>query len=235
MIKTMNFLDVIFPKKCINCGKGGSYVCDKCQVGLWEEEQICPGCRRASQYGLRHTFCRHKSALEGLTCLWAYEGVARKLITKGKYGRYYFDYLRELTSLSVDQLDSRVELSYLLNFLKLKPTIVPVPLWPEKERKRGFNQAEIIGKEFAARHKLTSGHLLIRVKDTQQQVGRSREERLKAMDGAFQFKIYNLKFKIPEAVLLVDDVWTTGATMNECAKTLKKAGVESVWGLVLAR
>jgi predicted amidophosphoribosyltransferase len=73
------------------------------------------------------------------------------------------------------------------------------------------------------------------VRDTGRQVERSREERLKAMEGAFKFEILNLKFEIPKAVLLVDDVWTTGATMSEAAKTLKAAGVETVWGWVLAR
>lgn len=211
-------------------------MCDKCEVGLWEEEQICPGCRQASRYGLKHKFCQNRSDLEGLTCLWAYEGIARKLITKSKYGKYYFDYLRELTSLSVDQLDSRVELSCLVKFLEARPILVPVPLWPKREKERGFNQAEIIGESFASQHKLSLGHLLIRVKDTHQQVGRSREERLKAMEGAFRITPrppFNLRGG--ENVLLIDDVWTTGATINECAKTLKKAGVEKIWGIVLAR
>ncbi|MDP1743774.1 MAG: hypothetical protein Q8L51_03225, partial [Candidatus Amesbacteria bacterium] len=70
----MNFLDFLFPKKCIGCGKLGEYVCETCSVGMWEEEQ-----------------------LPGLTCLWAYEGLARKLISKAKYdGRY--DYLKFLIS-----------------------------------------------------------------------------------------------------------------------------------------
>src|SRR3990172_2608564 len=63
---SMDILDLIFPKRCINCGRWGRYVCEKCEVGLWEEEQICPRCCRRSRYGLRHKYC--KRVMEGLTC-----------------------------------------------------------------------------------------------------------------------------------------------------------------------
>src|SRR3989344_1827847 len=103
------FLDLLFPKKCVGCGKMGEYVCNDCQVGMWEEEQ-----------------------LPGLTCLWAYEGLARKLISKAKYdGRY--DYLKFL-------------IFNFREFLKEKPVVVPVPLHENRLRERGFNQAEIIAK-----------------------------------------------------------------------------------------
>jgi len=233
LIIFMDLLDFIFPKKCVNCGAWGKYVCEKCEVGLWEEEQICPTCRQASRYGLRHSYCRQPWGMEGLTCLWAYEGIARKLIKQAKY-KLYYDYLSEL--LSSLSLSLRAEYSFFRRFLEEKPVVVPVPLWPKREKERGFNQAEVIARLFASRNSLLlNRNLLLRVKDTGRQVGRTREERLKAMEGAFQFKIFNLKFKIPEAVLLVDDVWTTGATMNECAKVLRQAGVRKVWGLVLAR
>jgi competence protein ComFC len=229
----MDLLDLVFPKKCVNCGAYGKYVCEKCEVGLWEEEQICPVCCRASRYGLRHGYCGKPWGMEGLTCLWAYEGVARKIIKISKY-KFYFDILRELTSLSVDQLHREIIFEYFQQFMEHKPVVVPVPLWPGRERERGFNQAAMIGQLVASHWSLVVKNLLIRVRDTGRQVGRTREERLKAMDGAFklnsQISISNLK-----SALLVDDVWTTGATMNECAKVLKQAGVRKVWGLVLAR
>jgi predicted amidophosphoribosyltransferase len=79
--------------------------------------------------------------------------------------------------------------------------------------------------------------LLVRIKDTGRQVGRSREERLKAMEGAFRITPHpplNLRGG-DNLVLLIDDVWTTGATMRECTKVLKTAGIKKVWGLCLAR
>lgn len=194
----------MFPKKCVGCGGFGKYVCEKCEVGLWEEEQIYPG-----------------GYLDGLTCLWAYEGIARKIIKTAKY-KYYFDLLGELLR------DASVRVS-----VRSDTVVVPVPLWPKREKERGFNQADVIGRLVASRWSLVTQNLLVRVRDTGRQVGRTRRERLENMRDAFKL---NDKCKmINDQILLVDDVWTTGATMQECAKVLKQAGVKKVWGLVLAR
>ena len=212
----------------MNCGKFGSYVCENCQVGLWEEEQICPACRRASRYGLRHKYCHMAYGLDGLTCLWSYEGIAKKIIKKAKY-KFFYDTLGELINLPDGE-----EYFYLRKFLESGSVVVPVPLHEKRYRERGFNQADVIGQAFAARHKLAfDGHLLLRTRDTGHQAGRSRAERLLALENSI--KIANWKLKIPQAVLLVDDVWTTGATMSECCRVLKTAGVKKVWGMVLAR
>lgn len=203
-------------------------MCRDCEVGLWEEEQICPGCGRNSRYGLGHKYCR--GDLEGLTCLWAYEGVAQKIIRLAKY-KHYFDFLSELTVDSY-QLTVRDELFQFRKFLETGPVVVPVPLHAKRERERGFNQAKIIGHLASNIWHLNLENLLIRIRDTGQQVGRTREERLKNMANAFAL---SPKSQLPKNVLLVDDVWTTGATMRECARILKKAGAKYVWGLVLAR
>jgi len=170
--------------------------------------------------------------MEGLTALWAYEGIARSLISGAKY-KYFWDFLRELTSFSVGQLHCRVELAYLWEFLEGKPVIVPVPLWPARERARGFNQAKIVAQFIGSTvYQLEVKDILVRVRDTGRQVGKTREERLNNMTNAFAV---NPKFQLPKQVLLVDDVWTTGATMNECARVLRQGGGQKVWGLVLAR
>jgi|SRR3989344_607568 len=223
--------DLVWPKKCVGCGKWGGYVCSSCEVGLWEEEQICPTCGRNSRYGLRHKYCR--GYLEGLTVFWAYEGIARKLITGTKY-KFYFDLLHELTSSSIARCFSRVEMSYLGEFLASKPVVVPVPLYPGRERERGFNQAEIISRSAVGHWSLVGSKLLVRARDTGQQVGKDRKSRVENVRGAFEVQASRSQ-RLASSVLLVDDVWTTGATMNECAKTLKSAGVKKVWGLVLAR
>lgn len=225
----MGLLDILWPKKCVNCGRMGKYVCESCKVGLWEEEQICPICTRNSRYGLPHKYCHKAYCLDGLTCLWAYEGIARAIIKKAKY-RFFYDLLQELVVRSQEL--ERPEFGYFLRFLETKPTVVPVPLHEKRYRERGFNQAEVIGKLVAGRWSLAMNNLLIRTKDTGHQAGRERSARLEAVKNAFQLKT---KDQLPKAVLLVDDVWTTGATLSECCKVLKKAGVKQVWGLVLSR
>lgn len=169
--------------------------------------------------------------MEGLTCFWAYEGIARKLIGQAKH-RYYYDFLGELLKDVYDRVNEMPEYAGLKDYIKKKPVIAPVPLYPKREKERGFNQAEVIAKIVARQWALGASNLLIRIRDTGRQVGRTKEERLKAVERAFEI---NKKLQIPKQVLLVDDVWTMGATMNECARVLRRVGVRSVWGLVLAR
>ncbi len=226
----VDLLEILFPKKCINCGKLGAYICKNCETGLWEEEQICPVCTRPSRYGLRHKYCHKAYSLDGLSCFWAYEGLARKIITRVKY-KFYFDELYELM-ISSNQLQVRPEFNYLMRFLQTKPPVLPVPLDKNRERWRGFNQAKIIADLMAREWRLEAGKLLVRTKDTGQQVGRTRMERLNSVAGVFSLKSNTQHLG---SVLLVDDVWTTGATLSECCRVLKESGVKQVWGLVLAR
>lgn len=233
----MGLKDLLFPKKCIGCGRMGSYICEGCSVGIWEEEQICPGCRRNSRYGLKHGKC--EGPLEGLTCLWAYEGLARKLIMKAKYKGYY-DYLGELLAANEQRAVSSPEFFYFNKYLEEKPVVVPIPLHPNRLRKRGFNQAEKIAVLVGNYWGLEVKNLIKRIIDTGQQVGRERSERLKVMEGAFQINKklafdFTQDSQYSKGILLVDDVWTTGATLASAARTLKKAGVKKVWGFVLAR
>ena len=202
-------------------------MCRDCEVGMWEEEQICPVCGRNSRYGLRHTYC--KGEMEGLVCLWAYEGVTRKIITRAKYSGQ-FDVLEFL--ISNFEFLNKLEMFKFLEFIEVRPKVVPVPLHPKRNRERGFNQSKVISLSLSRNFNLEVGDLLTRVKETKPQAGRSRAERLEAMEGAFAI---NSKFSVPQNILLVDDVWTTGATMRECVKTLRKGGVKKVWGWVLAR
>ena len=202
----MNLLDFLFPKKCVGCGRLGDYVCKDCQVGIWEPEPAPV-----------------PQNLDGLICLWAYDGLMQKIIKKAKYSGLYN--LLQFT-ISKSQIPNKSQFPNL-------QAIIPVPLYRDRLRERGFNQAEIIAKEISKIYKIPVVNLLVRTKDTGHQTLRNREERLKAIDGAFEVstKIQDL----PSKILLVDDVMTTGATLSECARTLKKAGVNKVYGLVLAR
>lgn len=218
----------MFPKYCLGCGKAGGYVCGDCEVGMWEEEQICPACGRASRYGAKHLGC--KGILAGLSCFWAYEGLVKKLIGFGKY-RYYFDVFGEVVERS-GRVIGRTEFEYLRRFVDEGPAVVPVPLSKKREKWRGFNQAEILAEKLAKLLKLEKKNWLERIVDTGQQVGRSRKDRWEATKECFGIE---RGIKVQGKVLLVDDVWTTGATMQSAAKVLKEAGVEAVWGLVMAR
>jgi ComF family protein len=116
------------------------------------------------------------------------------------------------------------------------PLVVPVPLHASKRGERGFNQAELIvraaKKRLPERFEIACG-LLKRQRPTQSQVGLSREERVVNMRGAF--RVTDPQRVKGATVIVVDDVMTTGTTVSECARVLKKAGAERVWAATVAR
>ena len=112
--------------------------------------------------------------------------------------------------------------------------VVPVPLHRERRRERGYNQAELLARQVAKRLRLTiRTDLLIRTKPRPPQLLLSRSERWKCVRGAYETRGGRRVDKM--RVLLIDDVTTTGATLDACARALKKAGAESVMGLTVAR
>jgi competence protein ComFC len=118
--------------------------------------------------------------------------------------------------------------------LRSVDVIVPVPLHPARLRERGYNQAELIAKPLARRLHLPLGpYLLVRTKPRPARLLLSRRERWLTVRGAYETRkgarVDNLR------VLLIDDVFTTGATLDACARALKKAGAKSVTGLTVAR
>jgi ComF family protein len=164
--------------------------------------------------------------MDGLVNCLKYQGAVRKLLTKLKY------------SSVTEVVDELVELVIsLADFTPLSHNtwiVMPVPLHKKRLRQRGFNQAAEIGKKLA---KLQGWQYeeksLERKIFTKPQVGLAREERLTNLQGVFE--ISKPDFCVKNAsILLVDDVWTTGATMRECTKVLKRAGAQTVWGLAVA-
>lgn len=102
-------------------------------------------------------------------------------------------------------------------------------------RKRGYNQAEKLAEALAKNFEIPAMHALSRVKNTKTQVGLSKNEREENIKDAFAVKKeFAEEFKNTQQVFLIDDVSTSGATIRECAKVLKKAGVKYVWGVTLA-
>lgn len=112
--------------------------------------------------------------------------------------------------------------------------IMPVPLHPKRLRQRGFNQALLLAHRISMRHDIPLVYdNLARVRPTRPQVELTGEERVKNVAGAFSLRFPEIVEN--KHILLIDDVFTTGATMNECAAVLKSAGAEQVTACTLAR
>ena len=169
--------------------------------------------------------CAHLSPVfsEGMTLL-LHRGVGRSLVKELKYhqGTYLVEDLLTLAQLRpglTSHLDGGV--------------LVPVPLHPHKERERGFNQSRILAEAFSRRYQLAVAPVLERTRNTVSQTQLSREERLKNMKNAF---VLGPGAALDETMkyILVDDVFTTGATLNAAAAVLRTAGAGDIRVLTMA-
>jgi ComF family protein len=224
----MSLLDLLFPKTCLGCGTWGSYICATCKKTLplrIVPYQICPVCCCPAVDGLTHPRCRNRYSLDGVTSFFMYKGIIQKAVKEIKY-RFVSDMAKAL--IDIVPVD-------LLHLIPTSPTTVllPIPLHPSRFRYRGFNQAEVLANVLSSiLHANVSTTILSRTIATTPQVAvKEREARRQNIKGAF---IVSSK-TLPDQIVLVDDVWTTGATMQEAGKTLKKAGVKTVWGITVAR
>lgn len=188
----------------------------------------CLGCKKPGKYFcdvcLKTVRKNDQIILYG-TSLFQYQGIIKAAVKALKY-----QFLRNIETELGELIDQGLDDEELKGFLKLKPGVQAMPLFWQRRNWRGFNQAELIAKIVAKKFNLTLTDCLERIRSTKPQADLKRGERLKNVRG-----IFRIKQKPEKAVLVVDDVWTTGATMREAIKTLKKAGVKQVWGLTLAR
>lgn len=228
------FDKVIFPKKCVGCKEFGGYFCEGCIRKIYQTDLVCPECERPSIGGVTHPLCKKRYGLDGLWSLGIYQDPLKTAIQKLKY-RFVSELSDTLISLVINYWSKFS--SQLLDKIKQNRgegwVVVPVPLHPKRENWRGFNQSALLGKDLAEKLGLEYGDYLKRVKETKPQAQLVSFYRKQNIRGAFvlgsDFTLHGLN------VILIDDVWTTGSTLKECAKVLKRSGALSVWALTLAR
>lgn len=229
--RLVGFLDLLFPKHCVNCKKLGSYLCSNCFAYLtFDVYQICIPCNRPSFDGLTHPGCRGRYTIDGAFSVLAYKGVVKKLLYTFKYRPYLADLKNVLTDLFFEGLIQKEGFDEAYQY---KPAIVPIPLHPSRLRARGYNQAQVLAEGLSNKFSLRLVDLIIRVKRTLSQVGLKRKERIENLKDAFS-PAFNVSVSEYPYIFLVDDVLTTGATLAEAARILKRHGAKKVWGATLA-
>lgn len=232
--KVKNFLlDIFFPKFCLGCGKEGTWLCQDCEALLEiQEENFCPVCEKLTLNFKTHQACKGLTNLKGL--FWAVDysnPLVKKLILRFKYQPFARELAKPLAKILISH--------FLLSGFPLKnrgstPVLVPIPLTKKRLRWRGFNQAEEIAKEISEFFQLPLENLLIREKErTPQMEIKNSQKRKENIKGVFSC-ISEEKIR-GKKILLIDDVCTTRATLEEAAKTLKKAGFKEIWAAVVAR
>ena len=211
-----NFLDYIFPQFCLSCKQEGVIFCDCCLNKL----ELLPANPKP---WLEESFLFDQCHI----CLDYHNPVVKKLIKKYKYG--YFDNLAEtIATIYVKKITS---LNLNNNFI-----ICNVPLHIRKKKKRGFDQTELIAKKISVSTQIPYFDLLSRQRFTKAQAELDKEQRQKNMAQAFAInKKINSRELISHPVLLIDDIATTGTTLNEASRALKKAGFQQIICLALAK
>lgn len=220
-------LDTVFPEHCVGCGapaSGPIPVCNPCRtalrpidgvrcrvcgVPLVSETGLCLRCRAREIH-----YDRHRS-------VFVYSGIAKQIIVSYKFGgRLRFSGLLS---------------DYIVPFIPPTAVVVPVPASPSGRRRRGYDQVRRLAEELARRHGVPVVRALARGRGKEQKrldfEGRSRN-----LAGAVRLRpAFGLRrAAVPPHVVLLDDVFTTGATVNECARVLRGAGAGRIEAVTLA-
>lgn len=229
----MSLLDLLFPKRCVQCKTLGSYICTHCFSYItFADTMVCTLCQRQAMGGMTHPVCRTKYSIDGVFPSLVYKGVVKKLVYTFKYPPYLTDMKVHLVDLLYEGI---IQKEGFYELLQMPSLLIPIPLYKSKLRKRGYNQAFLLADALEKRLQIPVVDCLQRVKDTTTQVKLTKEQRQANITDAFVVK----KSFVPEVskitqAFLIDDVVTSGATLREAAKVLKKAGVAKVWGITLA-
>lgn len=221
MIKAM--LDVLAPTTCLQCKREGPILCDSCLPQVLDPLVIPPRCFLC--HALTDNFatckkCRKQTSLARVRVGTAYTNIPKKLVSSLKFGP--------------DRTVADVIAAWLYETGSIEDvdTISWVPTARTRVRQRGFDHAKFIAQGLGDRYGLSLHDLLVRLGGSRQ-VGASKIRRKRQVEGMFEPK--NLAQMRGKRVLLVDDIVTTGATITECARTLRRNGAKQVEAIVFAQ
>jgi ComF family protein len=217
-----NIYNVFFPIKCGYCDditENGSYICEKCDTiidlqelknrckfcgtKLFDKNRVCEKCKKEKKY------------YDEFIYFSEYEYVLKNKILEYKFNDK--KYLKDFFAQELAKCLQNVQADY----------IIGVPISKKRLKERGYNQTNLIAKELSKILGIEYiSEMLVKIKDTERQSELSKSERKINVKNSFRVTdIYNIEGK---KILLIDDIFTTGATVNECSKTLKKAGAKQV-------
>lgn len=229
--KKFDLAGLLFPRRCPVCQEvvedAGEYACSICRTRLpyvrepacrkcgkpllSEEREYCGDCSRK-----RHFYRQGKAP-------FIYNEIMRRSIAAFKYGGR-----REYAAFYAEEILRRC--AGTMRFWKGE-ALVPIPLHPSRRRTRGFNQAELLAKELSRRTGIPADtKLLSRVKKTHAQKELNDQERLANLKHAFSVRKGNIPYK---NIILVDDIYTTGSTIDEAARVLLENGAQTVYFLCI--
>lgn len=222
MFMLERLIGFVAPHDCLGCEDEGSLLCEMCRFDLEPIPERCYRCHTQTVDNRTCEKCRKHSALRHVWVATDYDDTAKKLVQCLKFGRAAAA-SRPISRHIFDKLpyqDSGV-------------IVVSVPTASNRVRQRGYDQADLIARQAADALKLEHAALLLRFGHSRQ-VGASRKQRLEQLRDAFRVPYGKLDYVRGKDILLIDDIVTTGATLESAARALKDAGAKSVSAAVFA-
>lgn len=219
-------LDILFPPVCISCKREGDFWCESCILKL-DKKKIKPNYQKVQDPDLHH--------LDGVIYALDY---AKNPQIKAAVKQFKYRFTEEMADYFADLIAEKIGELKMTKDRKI--ILIPVPLHKKRLNYRGFNQAERIARAVQGRLKNDTEiiQFLERRRHTSQQAKLDKEARHENLKGAFKMNtkfVHEQKKCTNSIIFLVDDVCTTGSTLESCTKTLKMNGFEKVYGLVIAR
>lgn len=209
-------LSLTYPPKCGICGKlNRDFLCNKCYIKL----------KNDSKFTIEEDI-DNDNEYNKLLYMFKYEGMIRNIILKYKF--------QEKSYLYKTIVNFLLKNGKLFEIIKTYDTIVAVPISKKRKKTRGYNQSYLLAREIANRAGIKiENKCLFKTKNIIEQSKLNKEERIKNIKGVYELKnSYRLENK---KILLIDDIYTTGSTVNECCKVLKKANPKEIDVLTIAK
>ncbi len=215
-------LGVFAPHECLGCRSEGQLICKSCLERLAPIAPRCYRCHRLSDGARTCRSCRSTSLLRRVQVATVYEDIAKQLVWRLKYAS-----AKSAADEMADILRGAITLAPTERYL-----LVPVPTTTKRARQRGYDQAQLLTKALSRRTGLPWRNGLRRYGRIHQ-VGANRQGRLSQLEGVFVAR--NLPDASRLTIVLVDDVVTTGATLEAAAKAFKRIGARRVEAIVFAQ
>lgn len=221
--RAMQFL---LPPACVSCRRPGAIICNSCEkTFVWFSKEACPRCGRPlPSPKLGCAWCKNsRSPLREIRAVCAFEGAARAAVHALKYEGMF----------GVAQPMAEMMAARFPPLAHTPDLVIPIPLHPERVRERGYNQAELLARRLCQERALTIDEAALwRTRPTRPQVGLNRLQRRKNVAGAFAADATHVRGR---KLLLIDDVCTSGATLEAAAAALLAQGAAAVSGYCFAR
>jgi ComF family protein len=218
-------LDLLYPLRCAGCGQVGKLFCDTCHSAIsFVIPPVCPLCGRPQEQARLCLPCTDEPlSIDGIRSVARFEGTLRRAIHQFKYS-----YTRDMAVPLAEML-----VTFCRRTRLPADVILPVPLHVRRLKERGYNQAGLLAQRLGdALGMPVLYDALYRIRHTVSQTRLDAQERRRNVEGAFACVGSGVQDR---RVLLIDDVCTTGATLEACSVALKAGGARSVWALTLAR